>query len=69
MNNRYESSQSGYSAEDKRKEIWDPEGRVLLVLGKDDVLVGYLIWRFDWEETMSSKDVEVAYWSVKPKPL
>ncbi|KAH9821702.1 acyl-CoA N-acyltransferase [Melampsora americana] len=61
MKEIYESSESGYSAEEKIEEMWDPEGRFIILLGQDDVVVGFLIWRFDWEETMCSKDVEVAY--------
>ncbi|EGG08149.1 uncharacterized protein MELLADRAFT_105094 [Melampsora larici-populina 98AG31] len=61
MKQIYESSESGYSAQEKIKEMRDPEGKFLLVLGKDDMVVGFLIWRFDWEETMGSDDVEVAY--------
>lgn len=64
----YESSQSGYSPKSKMTEFFHQQSRFLLSLGDDESLSGFLMWRFDWEETISKDEeggmIEVAYWCV-----
>ena len=43
-----------------------PKGKIRDVVGIEGQLVGYCSFRFDTEETLSSRDAEVIYWSVLP---
>lgn len=62
----YEASSGGWDPSDTRETFWHPDSRFLLV--RDDVSnqdVGFVMWRFDWEESAADEDVEVVYWSVR----
>jgi N-alpha-acetyltransferase 40 len=57
---RYLSSEIGYDEKEKRVELFDLTSRFLL-LTVDERLVGFAMFRFDWEEDINEKDVEVLY--------
>jgi hypothetical protein len=61
----------------KREEMFDPDARFLLLSRtampgtlreqgqvEEGELLGFVSFRFDTEETMGTRDVEVVYWSV-----
>lgn len=51
-----------HSRAEKLEEMFHPDARYLVAQGGNGELHGFASFRFDTEETMGPKDVEVVYW-------
>lgn len=59
---RYETSHDGWDPEEKRKELFDRESRfIVLRADRSSPPLGYVIFRFDTEETADTEEADVVY--------
>ncbi|KAM0755568.1 acyl-CoA N-acyltransferase [Meredithblackwellia eburnea MCA 4105] len=60
MKELYDASADGYDPREKRRELFDPNSR-FVVMQIEGEYAAYGIWRFDTEETMGDRFAEVVY--------
>ncbi|KAH8918354.1 hypothetical protein BT69DRAFT_586111 [Atractiella rhizophila] len=61
MRSLYEGSKAGLDIPSKQLEFEHPDSRFIILRTLEEKLVGFVNFRFDWEETMEDEDVEVLY--------
>jgi hypothetical protein len=75
---RYRRAYGTFDIEEQEQELFDAQSRfVILSRRSGGQGVGYAMWRFDWEETMTDGNnsddedqvVSVVYWSASASPL